>query len=212
MKICPSCKAENQDQYICCVSCRKPLPRASQLELKFNNGIKALEKKDFKLALRFFDEILGLNSGNNEAWILKGITLIHLRDRKGGLDCFTNAGVNLSGGRCVHCGGMRKCNDCGGSGYCYMCNGKGRCPTCKGTGKCISCGEKEGKVGCRMCNDTKMCPRCNGSGDCSYCNGNGACECAGTGQCTYCGGSGQTMKLSMKDIPPHLVKYLPQGL
>jgi hypothetical protein len=212
MKICPHCKAENEDAYIYCAGCRKSLPRTSQLEMKFSNGINALDRKDYKMALRFFDEIISLNSGNKDALILKGITLMYLKDRKDALDCFKNAGVSIGGGRCHHCGGMKKCNDCGGSGYCYMCNGKGRCFTCKGSGKCLNCGDKEGNVPCKMCGSTKQCPRCKGSGECTYCNGNGSCECAGTGQCTYCGGSGQTMTLSTKDIPEHLRKYLPSEL
>ena len=210
MKVCPHCKAENEDQYIYCANCRQSLPKKTRLDLKFKNGAEALMKGDYKKALRTFDDILKLNIGDKDAWFMKGISLLKLKDRAGAMESFERAGMKVGGGTCANCRGFKRCPDCGGQGGCYMCRGTGRCSICHGSGECPRCGGRDSlDPNCKMCGGTKQCPRCKGSGDCNECNGNGACACAGSGICPYCGGSGHSIQLNLADIPPHLRQYIP---
>lgn len=211
MKICPHCKADNEDQYIYCQNCRKPLPKASRLELKFNNGLSAIRNGDYRRAHQFFDEILKLNIGDKDAWFMKGIALLNMGDKKGAQECFKRAGITVRGGTCTSCGGFKRCNDCGGTGQCYMCKGKGRCQICGGTGACPQCGHNENPTPeCPTCHGTKKCRRCGGSGDCTECKGTGSCACAGSGICPHCGGTGHSIQINFNDIPKHLQPYIPE--
>jgi len=200
MKVCPHCKAENEDEYIYCYQCRQSLPKKSQLDLKFNIGAEALQKGEYKKALRHFEDILKLNIGDKDAWFLKGICLLYLKDKMGASQSLKRAGIAVGGGTCSHCRGFNRCPDCGGQGGCYMCKGTGRCSICHGSGLCSRCGDRDSmNPDCRVC----------GKGECTECNGSGSCACAGSGVCPYCGGTGHSIQINAKDVPQHLRKYVP---
>ncbi len=211
MKVCPICKAENEDQYIYCVRCHKPLPKQSRLDNLMTNGIHALEKGEYREAIKQFDEVLKLNIGNKDAWFLKGIALMLTYDARGARDCFANAGVETMGGRCQRCGGIGKCGECGGTLECYMCRGSGRCSMCRGSGKCTRCGHQDHPdPNCPVCHGSWECQRCHGSGECIECHGTGNCPYCLNGVCGFCGGTGKALHIKVPTVPAHLRRFIPK--
>jgi hypothetical protein len=226
MKVCSSCKSENEDQYIYCVGCHKPLPKQTHLENLMTLGLSAMDKKDYRKAITHFDDILKLNVGNKDAWFLKGMCLIKMGIGKEGRSCLRSAGVKISEHNCYHCMSSKKCRSCDQTGRCFMCRGKRTCGTCGGSGKCQKCGgsgkesvipkgvgpaadpELSGKD-CSICSGLGKCPRCRGTGHCSYCKGTNVCpDCNGTKICIYCGGTGRELMIDENSVPKNLRKYI----
>ncbi len=226
MKVCPKCDAENEDQYIYCVGCHKPLPKQTHLENLMSLGISALNQKNYRKAITHFDDILKLNVGNKDAWFFKGICLMHMGIGQEARTCLRTAGIKFSERTCYNCMSSKKCRSCDQTGTCFMCKGRRRCAVCGGTGKCQKCGGtgKEGFVqkgyggpsaekltekDCPVCKGLGKCNRCHGTGVCSYCEGTNVCpDCKGTVVCHYCGGTGRELILDERAIPKHLKKYL----
>jgi hypothetical protein len=205
MKICPACETENEDQYIFCIGCRKPMPKQSHLENLMTLGLHEIKKKNFRKAVNYFDSILKLNIGDKEAWFLKGIALNNLKAGKEARECFKSAGVIYREQTCQACMGSKKCMSCDQTGVCYMCKGRRRCSMCRGTGECHVCGG----VGCKMCRGTGNCVRCKGSGKCPYCEATGTCpDCNGIKLCGYCGGTGKSMEIKVDSVPKNVREFL----
>jgi hypothetical protein len=205
MKVCPKCRSENEDQYIYCGNCHKPLPTLSKLEHLKSVGYHALEKRDWREAEKHFDQVVQMNIGDKEAWFMKGVALLHLRSSQEARQCFQSACVQIQGGRCERCAGTGKCADCGATGFCYMCKNRRKCNYCHGTGEC-GCG---GSQSCSMCHGAGQCIRCKGTGECIYCHGTGTCEsCDGNKVCSMCGGEGKSIKFVESSVPPEWKRHL----
>ncbi len=205
MKICPICQTENEDQYIYCIGCHKPLPKQSRLDGLMNQAERSIEKREFRKAVNYLDQILKLNIGNKSAWLLKGIALSNLGAGAEARTCYKSSGVQIRERSCVQCMGSGKCMSCGQTGICYMCKSRRRCPMCRGTGSCHQCNG----IGCKMCKDTGTCIRCKGSGECVYCKGTGICpDCNQLGTCGFCGGTGKEIQILVESVPAEMKKYL----
>lgn len=207
MKVCPNCKAENEDKYIFCTKCKRGLPRVSHLEKLMGDGLHYYGKEDWRKSMETFDALLKLNIGNKEAWLMKGLTLTKLSLMREAYSCFESAGVKYSTQRCEDCGGFKRCGECGGTGTCNMCNGRRKCMLCEGSGECHSC--DTGDESCKACKGTRTCIRCKGSGECVYCNGIGACaKCHGNAFCATCGGTGRQIVIEKSSVNRDLQKYV----
>ncbi len=207
MKVCPYCKHENDDRHVYCANCYKELPKETRIENLVSIGVHALEKRDYRTALKKFSEVLKLNIGHKEAWLLKGIAATYLKMTREAGEAFKRAGVRVSQGRCEACGGFGKCYECGSTGRCYMCKGSGRCMNCNGTGLCHRCNGDD--PNCRVCKGTGKCVRCKGTKECAFCEGTGVCpKCQGDGRCLKCGGTGKALKADPSQVPRKYHKYL----
>ena len=207
MKMCPSCKTENEDRYLFCTKCKRTLPRVSHLEKLMGDGIHYYRKGDYRKALESFDTLLKLNIGNKEAWLMKGLTLTKMALMREAYSCFESSEVKYHTQRCETCAGFKRCGECGGSGTCNMCDGRRKCMMCEGTGKCPNCGGSLDE--CKMCKGSSQCIRCEGSGECSYCKGIGQCAiCHGNGGCATCGGTGKQIKIDPSSVADDLREYL----
>lgn len=205
MKVCPYCKAENEDKYIYCVECHRELPKRSHLENLWSLGTHAMDNKNYRDALKYFNEILKLNIGNREAWILKGLAADYLHLDREARVSYNSGEVKYIATTCPHCGGIKRCRECGETGVCYMCKGTRRCLMCRGTGECFSCA---GDRYCNVCGGTYVCVRCKGTKECVYCKGTGLCaDCKGSGKCHLCDGSGKSLKVDLSTVPEGLRKY-----
>lgn len=205
MKVCPRCETENEDQYIYCIGCHKPLPKQSRLDSLKSNAVHEIQKRNFRKALVHLDSILKMNIGDKEAWFLKGIVMTNLGAGEEARMSFKSSGITIREKGCEQCLGSKKCMSCSETGVCYMCKGRRKCPMCKGQGACHNCGG----VGCRMCKDTGKCVRCKGTGECSYCDSSGVCpDCNGLKTCGFCGGTGKKVQINVGSVPPNLRPYL----
>jgi len=205
MKVCPSCEAENEDQYIYCIGCHKPLPKQTHLENLKSLTVHEIKKRNFRKALNYLDSILKLNIGDKEAWFLKGIAMNNLGAGKEARECFKSSGVDYREKTCGSCLGSGKCMSCGQTGICYMCKGRRKCAMCVGTGECQVCGGK----GCKICKDTGNCVRCKGTGKCIYCDETGTCpDCHGHKRCGFCGGTGKSLQIRVESVPKNVREYL----
>ena len=205
MKVCPKCEAENEEKYIYCVSCHKPLPKQTHLENLMSLGLHEIRKHNFRAAVNYLDSILKLNIGNKEAWFLKGIALNNLGAGPEARTCFKSAGVVLREKTCQNCLGSRKCLSCEQTGICFMCRGRRKCTMCGGNGQCHHCGG----VGCKMCKDSGNCIRCKGDGGCSYCESTGTCpDCHGHKNCGFCGGTGKSIEINVDSVPKNVRQFL----
>ncbi len=205
MRICPQCESENEDKYIFCINCHKPLPKQSHLESLMTMAVHELQKSNFRKAMTYLDQILKLNIGDKDAWFLKGITMSNLGAGKEARTCFKSAGVRLREKTCQPCLGSGKCMSCGQSGVCYMCKGRHKCAMCGGSGTCHNC---DG-AGCKMCKDTGKCIRCKGTCECVYCSGSGICpDCHGLRSCGFCGGTGRALEIQVESVPVSVRKFL----
>ena len=205
MKVCPLCDAENEDQYIYCIGCHKPLPKRSKLDSLMSQALHEIENRNFRKALVHLDAILKLNIGDKEAWFLKGITLTNLNAGKEARDSFHSAGVRIREKSCDQCLSSGKCMNCNQTGVCYMCRGRRKCPLCRGSGDCHGCNG----IGCKMCKNTGKCVRCKGEGGCIYCDSTGVCpDCHGRKVCGACGGTGKAIEINVDSVPDNLRKYL----
>jgi hypothetical protein len=168
-------------------------------------GLHEFDKKNYRKAVNYFDQILKLNIGDKEAWFLKGIALSNLGAGVEARGCFQSSGVKIREKTCHICMGSGQCMSCNQSGVCYMCRGRKKCPMCGGMGGCIKCGG----VGCMMCKDTGKCRRCKGVGNCVYCDDSGICpDCHGITKCGKCGGTGRAVEIKLQSVPANLRKYL----
>lgn len=207
MKICPLCKTENDDKFIFCQNCHRSLPKVTHLENLRNMGIFAFEKNDFQKAIKYFDDILKLNVGDKEAWLLKAAALTRLKLMSEVRKCYDSAGILYTIQRCTLCRGFKRCQACEATGVCTMCNGRRKCMMCKGTGTCPACNGTG--ADCKACRGTGNCFRCGGTKECVYCKGNGYCkECNGLGVCGLCGGTGELLRIDINLIPEKIRKYV----
>ena len=206
MKVCPNCETENKDQYIYCIGCHKPLPKQSHVENLYSLAMHEFNKKNFRKALTYFDQILKLNIGDKKAWFLKGILLSNLGAGGEARECFRSAGIKIREKTCPICLGAGKCMSCNQSGICYMCKGRRKCPMCGGSGVCHKCGGD----GCPQCYGLDgKCIRCKGSGECVYCEDTGVCpDCKGIKKCYKCGGTGKAVEINLNTVPKDLQPYL----
>jgi hypothetical protein len=205
MKICPRCEVENEDQYIYCIGCHKPLPKQSRLDNLMSQAVHDIKNHNFRSAVKHLDSMLKLNVGDKNAWLLKGIALSNLGAGSEARDCYKSSGVKLRERTCKNCLGSAKCMSCGQTGMCFMCKGRRRCPMCGGSGVCQHCGG----YGCKVCNNTRDCIRCKGSGECIYCENSGVCpDCRGLKTCGYCGGTGRALEILVESVPLEMRKYL----
>jgi len=207
MKVCPNCKTENEDRFLFCVNCKRTLPRISQLEKYLGDAIHYYKKNDFRKAQEILDDLLKLNIGNRDAWLMKALTMKKMGLMREAYSCFESSGVKYHTQRCKDCGGFKRCGECGGSGTCNMCDGRRKCMLCDGKGACPSCGGSLDT--CRMCGGSKECVRCKGTGECSYCNGIGQCAiCHGNGMCARCGGTGKMIVIDPKTVSRDMRQYI----
>ncbi len=205
MRICPQCGSENEDQFIYCGKCHKPLPKLSRIEQMRSMGFHAMDKREWRDAENYFDQVVQMNIGDKEAWFMKGVALLHLRAASEARKCFEGAGVEIHGGRCDKCSGTGKCGECGASGTCFMCKSRRKCTFCKGDGEC-DCG---GSPSCPKCGGDGKCIRCKGTGKCVYCGGTGVCAgCDGSKVCGVCGGEGKAIKFVESTLPREWKQYL----
>jgi len=205
MKVCPKCETENEDQYIYCIGCHKPLPKQTHLDNLMSMALHEIRKKNFRKAVTHLDTMLKLNIGDKDAWLLKGIALTNLGAGEEARTCFRSSGIRIREKTCQQCLGSKNCMSCSQSGICYMCHGRRKCPLCGGTGNCHSCNGD----GCRMCNQRGSCIRCKGTGECIYCEGSGVCpDCRGHKTCGFCGGTGRALEIRVDSVPAHMRKYL----
>ena len=207
MKVCPRCGARNEDQYLYCYKCNAPLPKMYKLESLKEKGRSELFRENFREALRPLKQLVSLNPGDKEAWMMLAIIYRKLKMHTDMIKAYDSAGIRYKNSTCATCGGTGICPDCGGDKICLMCNGKGRCHMCKGSGVCFVChGEDSGS--CRACAGTGKCPRCGGSGECVYCGGNGFCgTCGGDGLCPMCGGTRMELKVELASIPQQYRRF-----
>jgi hypothetical protein len=205
MKICPRCEAENEDQYIYCIGCHKPLPKQSRMDNLMSQAVHEMKNRNFRKAVVHLDAMLKLNVGDKEAWLLKGIALSNLGAGGEARECFKSSGVMIRERTCQDCIGSGKCMSCNQTGVCYMCKGRRRCPMCGGSGDCHHCGG----IGCKVCKDTGHCVRCKGSRECIYCESSGVCpDCRGLKSCGICGGTGRALQIQVESVPSSMRKYL----
>ncbi len=205
MKICPRCEAENEDQYIYCIGCHKPLPKQSRLDNLMSQAVHEIKNKNYRQALKHLDAILKLNIGDKDAWFLKGIVATNLGLGQDARDCFKSSGVKIRERTCRQCMGSSKCMSCGQTGVCFMCRGRRKCPMCGGSGNCLHCGG----YGCKVCKDKGDCLRCKGTGGCVYCDSSGVCpDCQGSKKCGFCGGTGRAVEIQVESVSPSMRKYL----
>jgi hypothetical protein len=206
MKVCPICETENEDRYIYCGGCHKPLPKESHMDNLMTLGLHEFKKKNYRKAVNYFDKILKLNIGDKKAWFLKGIALSALGAGGEARECYSSSGVKIREKTCHICLGAGKCMSCNQTGICYMCKGRRKCPMCGGSGICHRC---DGD-GCSQCYKTDgKCIRCKGSGECIYCDDTGVCpDCKGIKKCHKCGGTGRAVEINLNSVPTELRPYL----